>query len=80
MVDCGAPQILGANLSRVAGIGPQVGYLFPVAGLQGYLNLKAYWEYDAARRADGWNAWLTFAISPAAPGEAQPKSRKMITK
>ena len=27
-------------------------------------------EFDAAHRASDWNAWLTFAISPAAPGEA----------
>ena len=25
-------------------------------------------------RAAGWNAWLTFAISPAAPGKAPPKA------
>jgi hypothetical protein len=35
--------------------------------MQGYLNLKGYYEFDASRRADGWNAWLTFVISPAAP-------------
>jgi hypothetical protein len=71
--DRGAPAILGDNKSRVTGVGPQVGYLFPVAGMQGYLNLKAYWEFDAARRADGWNAWVTFAISPMASAEA-PKA------
>jgi len=38
-----------------------------MADLQGYLNLKAYWEFDAQRRADGFNTWVTFAISPAAP-------------
>jgi hypothetical protein len=64
--DSGAATFLGANESRVAGIGPQIGYLFPVGDKQGYLNLKGYAEFDAARRADGWNVWLTFAISPAA--------------
>jgi hypothetical protein len=34
--------------------------------MQGYLNLKAYKEFDAENRADGWNAWLTFVLSPAA--------------
>jgi hypothetical protein len=74
--DRGAPAFLGENLSRVAGVGPQLGYLFPVAGMQGFLNLKAYWEFDAARRADGWNTWVTFALSPAAPEKAvsAPKS------
>ena len=65
--DSGAPLILGDNKSRVAGVGPQIGYLFPVNGMQGYLNLKGYGEFDAANRPKGWNVWLTFAISPAAP-------------
>jgi hypothetical protein len=64
--DSGAALILGENKSLVAGIGPQIGYLFPIGNMQGYLGLKAYWEIAADRRADGWNAWLTFAISPAA--------------
>jgi hypothetical protein len=65
--DSGAALILGENKSLVAGIGPQIGYLFPIGNMQGYLGLKAYWEIAADRRADGWNAWLTLAISPAAP-------------
>ncbi len=48
----------------MVGIGPQVGYLFPVAGMQGYVNLKAYGEFDALHRLSGWNAWLTQSISP----------------
>ena len=71
--DSGAALLLGDNKSRVAGIGPQVGYIFPVGDKQGYLNLKGYYEFDADRRADGWNLWLTLAISPAAPAPA-PKS------
>jgi hypothetical protein len=51
----------------VLGVGPQVGFLFPVGGMQGYLNAKAYAEFDNMNRPDGWNAWLTFVISPAAP-------------
>jgi hypothetical protein len=43
--------------SRVIGVGPQIGFIFPVAGMQGYLNLKAYKEFDNANRPDGWNAW-----------------------
>jgi hypothetical protein len=63
--------------SRVIGIGPQIGYIFPVAGMQGYLNLKAYGEFDNANRPDGWNVWLTFVLSPAAPEAAPPA---MVTK
>jgi hypothetical protein len=65
--------------SRVAGIGPQIGYLFPVGNMQGYLNLKGYGEFDAHDRAAGYNIWLTFALSPKAPEEAK-KSGPMITK
>jgi hypothetical protein len=61
--------------SRVSAVGPQIGYLFPVGNMQGYLNLKAYFEFDAAHRPDGWNAWLTFSISPTAHHAAPPPSR-----
>ncbi len=63
--DSGAGDRLGCFESRVAGIGPQIGYTIPMGELQGYLNLKGYREFDAAHRADGWNVWLTFALSPA---------------
>jgi len=71
--DSGAPAILGDNRSRVAAVGPQIGYLFPVAGMQGYLGVKSYFEFAAENRPQGWNTWLTFAISPAAPAPAPPK-------
>ncbi len=73
--DSGSGDVLGCFQSQVFGVGPQFGYIFPVGGMQGYLNLKAYGEFDAAARPSGWNAWLTFAISPAAPVPgASPKS------
>jgi hypothetical protein len=65
--------------SRVIGVGPQVGFIFPVGNMQGYLNLKAYGEFDNANRPDGWNAWVTFVLSPAAPPAATP-SPPMLTK
>jgi len=71
-----APQLCPFE-SRVIGIGPQIGYIFPVAGMQGYVNLKAYGEFDNANRPDGWNVWLTFVLSPAAPEAAPPA---MVTK
>lgn len=79
--DSGSGNRVGCFESRVAGIGPQIGYVFPLSKeFQGYINVKGYKEFAAENRADGWNAWLTFAISPAAPSEAQPASRRMITK
>jgi hypothetical protein len=63
--DRGCAPIICPFQSRVLGVGPQVGYIFPVGGMQGYLNLKAYAEFDNANRPDGWNVWLTFVLSPA---------------
>jgi hypothetical protein len=65
--DSGSGDRVGCFQSRVASFGPQIGYIFPVGGMQGYLSLKGYKEFDAQDRPEGWNAWLTFAISPAAP-------------
>ena len=78
--DSGSGDRLGCFQSQVAGIGPQLTFLFPVGNMQGYLNLKAYKEFDAQNRPDGWNAWLTFAISPAAPSPAPSASRHTVTK
>jgi hypothetical protein len=73
--DSGAGDRVGCFESRVAGIGPQIGYVVPLSEhYQGYFNLKGYKEFAADHRADGWNVWLTFAISPAAPGEPPPKT------
>jgi hypothetical protein len=70
--DSGAGNRVGCFESRVAGIGPQIGYVIPLSReWQGYFNLKGYKEFAAEHRADGWNVWLTFAISPAAPQEAE---------
>ncbi len=77
--DSGSGDRVGCFESRVAGIGPQVGFIFPVGGMQGYLNFKGYGEFDAAARPSGWNAWATLVISPAAPVPAA-LPRPMITK
>ena len=49
--------------------------------MQGYINLKGYKEFAAQNRPEGWNAWLTFAISPAPPEWAPPVTsvKPMIT-
>jgi hypothetical protein len=77
--DSGALPILNGFKSRVGGIGPQIGYIFPVGNMQGYINLKGYGEFDAANRPSGWNTWLTFAISPPAPAPSTA-TRRMVTK
>jgi hypothetical protein len=78
--DFGQHPILGGFRSRVVGIGPQIGYLFPVGDMQGYLNLKGYGEFDAANRPSGWNTWLTFSISPMAPTSTVTPTRRVVTK
>jgi hypothetical protein len=65
--DSGQNPILGGFRSRVLGLGPQIGYNFPVGDMQGALGLRAYGEFDAKNRAAGWNTWLTFTISPNPP-------------
>jgi hypothetical protein len=79
--DSGAGATLGDFKSRVFAVGPEIGYLFPVGDLQGYLNLKAYKEFGAENRAEGWNAWLTLAISPMPPhSPGTTKQSGLITK
>ncbi|MBB3933709.1 hypothetical protein GGR25_004787 [Kaistia hirudinis] len=65
--DSGQLPVLGSFESRVLGVGPQIGYIFPVGNMQGYLNLKGYGEFAAVNRPSGWNAWLTFSISGPPP-------------
>jgi len=68
--DSGDGATLGCFRSRVAGIGPQAGYIIPMGEWQGYLNLKGYWEFAHQNRPEGWNLMLTFAITQAAPHPA----------
>lgn len=70
--DSGSGDRVGCFRSQVAAIGPQLGYIFPVGTMQGFLNLKAYKEFAAENRPEGWNAWVTFAISQNPPPAAVP--------
>jgi hypothetical protein len=78
--DSGSGDHVGCFQSRVVGVGPQVGYIFPIGEkLQGYLNLKAYGEFANENRPAGWNLWLTFNLSPAAATPPAP-TKPMFTK
>jgi hypothetical protein len=70
--DNGCNPILCPFESRVVSIGPQIGYIFPVGNLQGYVNVKAYWEFAAQDRPSGWNTWLTLSLSPSASASDPP--------
>jgi hypothetical protein len=78
--DSGSGDRVGCFQSRVASIGPQAGFIFPVGNMQGYLSLKGYWEFAAQNRPEGWNTWLTFAISPAAPTSPPTAQNPLIHK
>jgi hypothetical protein len=78
--DTGGSPLLGGFKSRVLGIGPQAGFLFPIGNMQGYVNVKGYGEFDAANRPSGWNTWLTFSISEAAPESTVTPTRHLVTK
>jgi len=78
--DSGSGDRVGCFRSRVVGVGPQVGYIFPIGDqLQGYLNLKAYGEFANENRPAGWNVWLTFNLTPAATPPSAP-TRPRFTK
>ncbi len=77
--DSGCAPVLCPFESRVIGVGPQFGYIFPVGTVQGYVNIKGYGEFDNKARPDGWNLWLTFVLSPATPAD-QPSPPPIIPK
>jgi hypothetical protein len=60
--DSGSGAVLGDFKSQVSGIGPQLGYFFPVGSRNWYFGAKAIFEFDAKNRPEGWNSWLTLAI------------------
>ena len=76
--DSGTGATLGPFKGRTVGIGPQIGFIFPVSeGYQGYLNLRGYRDLEVENRPQGWTAWVTFAVSPAPPeAPSKPLVRK----
>ena len=73
--DSGLGARLGEFKSRVAAIGPQIGFFIPLAERQGYLNMRAYYEFDAKNRLNGWNAFITFSIEPPEQKSLNPKAK-----
>jgi hypothetical protein len=51
--DSGSGDHVACFQSQVVGVGQQIGYIFPIGGMQGYLNLKAYGEIDGSDRPSG---------------------------
>jgi len=59
--------------SKVASIGPEVGYAFTIGGLPAYFNLRGYWEFRAENRLQGYAAFATLVI-PLGPRKATGQS------
>lgn len=60
--DSGSGDKVGAFKSQVAAVGPQVGYVFNVGKKQAYINLRAYKEFWAQNRVQGYASIATIAI------------------
>ncbi|KAA0911946.1 phenol degradation protein [Pusillimonas sp. ANT_WB101] len=60
--DSGSGAKLGAFKSRVAAIGPQIGYAFEIGGKPAYANLRAYKEFWAKNRIEGYALYATVVI------------------
>jgi hypothetical protein len=79
--DSGSGDRVGCFESRVLGVGPQIGHIFKVSDdYQGYLNVKGYKEFDSEHRPEGWNVWVTLALSPAEEKKPPETKRPRIVK
>jgi len=60
--DSGSGDRVGAFKSRVASVGPQLGYSFNVAGQPWYANVRGYWEFRAQDRTEGRALFVTLNV------------------
>jgi hypothetical protein len=78
--DGGSGDRVGCFQSRVASAGAQLGYTIPMGALDANVSLKAYKEFAAANRPEGWNLWLAYTLAPAEPARSTAPPRRMYTK
>ena len=60
--DSGSGDEVGPFKSRVAAVGPQIGYTFKVRGLPWYANLRGYYEFWAENRYEGYAVFATLNV------------------
>jgi hypothetical protein len=60
--DSGAGAKLGPFKSKVAAIGPEIGYVFSIGGLPAYANLRGYWEFEARNRLEGYAVFVNLVL------------------
>ena len=65
--DSGSGATLGPFMSRVAGVGPQLGYDFNFGSRSASISTRGYYEFAAQNRPQGWNAWLTLVVALGQP-------------
>ena len=70
----GSGAKLGPFKSKVAAVGPEVGYAFTIDGLPVYFNLRGYWEFWAENRIQGYAAFATLVI-PLGPKKSTGNSQ-----
>ena len=68
--DSGSGAKLGPFKSKVASIGPEVGYAFTIGGLPAYANVRGYWEFWAENRVQGYAVFATLVI-PLGPQKSK---------
>jgi len=64
--DSGSGNTIGCFRTRIFGMGPQLGVRFPIGEMQASVGLKVFGEFGAKNTPQGWNTFLTVALSPAA--------------
>lgn len=60
--DSGSGDKVGAFKSQVTAVGPQIGYVFNIGAKQAYINLRAYKEYWAKNRVEGYATIATISL------------------
>ena len=55
-------RALGGFKSKVASVGPEIGYVFKMGKQTGYANLRGYWEFWAQNRPQGYALFATINL------------------
>jgi hypothetical protein len=67
--DSGSGDRLGSFKSRIAAIGPELGYAFKLHNQAAYFNLRAYKEFWAQNRIEGYAVFATLSIPLGSVGK-----------
>jgi len=60
--DSGSGNKVGAFKSRVAALGPEIGYVVKFNGRAAYAGLRGYREFGAQNRVEGYAVFATLSI------------------